>query len=179
MEVKAHIKYVKMSPQKVRGLVDSVKVLSPKVALDHLSVSQRRAAKALFKAIKSAVSNGQAVPGFDVEKARFKRLSVDEGPAFKRFRAGARGTAKPYVRRTSHIIVILEQDNVKPSAVKKTAQKVENAKPKTVSAKGKTVAESPMKEMKSTTKVGEKGNMKVTKQVRQVKQTTSSRTTNK
>ncbi len=135
MEVRAHIKYVRISPIKLRMLLDSIKELSPKVALDHLGLSQQRTAKMLYKAINSAVSNGKSQPGFDPEKAKFKVLSVDEGPVLKRFRAGPRGIARPYVRKSSHITVVLEQNDVqakpakaekKPSSKKTTTKKEVN-----------------------------------------------------
>ncbi len=83
-----------------------------------------RTAKVLYKAIKSAISNGLAQPGFDPRKAQFKVLSVDEGPVLKRFRAGSRGMARPYVRKSSHIMVILEQSGLE----KKIAQKAQAPK---------------------------------------------------
>lgn len=154
MEIRAHIKYVRISPIKLRTLVDSIKVMSPQVALDHLGLSQKRTAKVLYKAIKSAVANGQSTPGFDPKKATFKVLAIDEGPYLKRYRAGSRGTAKPFVRKSSHVTVVLEQKGVakiakpakvkpadKPKAVskplakdtkKKKTKKVEIQKPKSV-----------------------------------------------
>lgn len=112
MEVRAQIKYVRISPIKLRTLIDSIKVMSPQVALDHLGLSQNRTAKVLYKAIHSAVANGSSVPGFDAQKATFKTLAVDEGPYLRRYRAGSRGTAKPFVRKSSHITVVLEQKGV-------------------------------------------------------------------
>lgn len=126
MEVRAHIKYVKMSPLKLREIVDAVKVLSPQVALDRLQFSQRRNAKALRKALVSAIANGQGIAGFDPKKAVFKTLKIDEGPFFKRFRPGSRGTAKPYVRKSSHITIVLEQKGLQePKKVSKPVARVQ------------------------------------------------------
>lgn len=128
MEVRAHIKYVKMSPLKLREIVDAVKVLSPQVALDRLQFSQRRNAKALRKALVSAIANGQGITGFDPKKAVFKTLKIDEGPFFKRFRPGSRGTAKPYVRKSSHITIVLEQKGLQePKKVSKPVARVQKA----------------------------------------------------
>lgn len=122
MEIRAHIKYVRMSPTKLRTLVDDLKTMSAQVALDRLSMSQKRSAKAIYKALKSAVANGQSIPGFNASKATIKILAIDEGPYLKRYRAGSRGTAKPFVRKSSHITVILEQKGLakaaKPAKVK-------------------------------------------------------------
>ena len=128
MEVRAHIKYVKMSPLKLREIVDAVKVLSPQVALDRLQFSQRRNAKALRKALVSAVANGQGIAGFDPKKAVFKTLKIDEGPFFKRFRPGSRGTAKPYVRKSSHITIVQEQKGLQePKKASKPVARVQKA----------------------------------------------------
>lgn len=122
MEVRAHIKYVRISPIKLRTLVHSLKVMSPRVALDHLGLSQLRTAKVLYQAIKSAVANGERFPGFDAKKARFKVLSIDEGPVLKRYRAGARGMARPYVRKSSHVTVVIEQAGLLKKEALKVAQ---------------------------------------------------------
>ncbi|OGK29468.1 hypothetical protein A3B02_01315 [Candidatus Roizmanbacteria bacterium RIFCSPLOWO2_01_FULL_42_14] len=115
-----------MSPLKLRALVSTVKVLPPKVALDRLSLSKTRSAKFLYKALKSAVDNGKIAQGFDVSKAHIKTLKVDEGPVLKRFRAGSKGMAKPYVRKSSHITVVIEQKEVvKEKKVKASRKKSE------------------------------------------------------
>lgn len=121
MEVRSQLKYAHISPIKVRFLVDSLKRMSPQVALDHLGLSQLRTAKILYKAIQSAVSNGKMMPGFDPKKAQFKTLKIDEGPVLKRMRAGSRGAARLYVRKMSHITVVLEQKGLE---LAKTQKKV-------------------------------------------------------
>lgn len=150
MEVRAHIKYVRMSPLKLREIVDAVKVLSPQVALDRLQFSQRRNAKALRKAIVSAIANAQGVAGFDPKKAVFKTLKIDEGPYFKRFRPGSRGTAKPYVRKSSHITVVLEQKGLQE------AQKTDKAKKTQSKQMPAEITETPQKETKVAVKAEKK-----------------------
>lgn len=125
-EARAHIKYVRISAIKLRMLVDWVKSMKPHIALDHLSVNQNRTAKVLYKAIKSAVDNGITTKGMDRQGMKFKTLMIDEGPGLKRFRAGARGTAKPYVRPLTHITVVLETDTTM-SKVKKQKLQTEKA----------------------------------------------------
>lgn len=130
MEVRAQIKYVRVSPIKLRFLIDAIKVVSPQAALDHLSLSPNKTSKVLYKAIKSAVANGNAKPGFDATKAKFKTLAIDEGPSLRRFRAGPKGMARPYIRKSSHITVVLEQKDAlvvkapaQPKAEPKKAEK--------------------------------------------------------
>lgn len=130
MQSKAVIKYVKISPRKLRYLVDELKTLKPGQAVDRLSLSRSRSAFFLMKAIKSAIDNGRMTQNMIPEKMEFESLSIDEGIVLKRFRAGAKGMGKPYKRRTSHINVVITQKepaiktvakvNKGPEAVKKT-----------------------------------------------------------
>lgn len=156
MEVRAQIKYVRVSPIKLRFLIDAIRNVSPQVALDHLSLSPNRTSKVLYKAIKSAVANGNAKPGFDATKATFKTLAIDEGPSLRRFRAGPKGMARPYVRKSSHITVVIEQKDARPAkapakvAPKKAEKKTEKKAP------AKKAAAPKKKEVKKTEKPAKK-----------------------
>ena len=77
-----------------------------------------------MKAIKSAVDNGKTVYNMSPEKMTFKSLFIDEGVYLKRFRAGSRGTGKPYKRRTSHITVFFTQKEQEVKKKKVTSDKV-------------------------------------------------------
>lgn len=109
MEIKAYIKNLKISPKKLRFLVDEVKKTSPVEAMNKLYYSPKRSAKILWKAIKSAVDNAKRNYGIKEDQLKFKFLIIEEGPRLKRFRPGGRGTVKPYKRRTSHIKIVLEK----------------------------------------------------------------------
>ncbi len=124
MEAKATIKHNKISPRKLRFLTGSVKAMKPAVALDYLSLSQKRSAKILWKAIKSAVDNGKTVYNMLPEKMEFKTLSIDEGIYLKRYRAGSRGTGKPYKRKTSHITVVITEREGKKAKVAEVKSEV-------------------------------------------------------
>ena len=115
MESKAVIKFVRISPQKLREVVHEAKKMTPAKAMAYLVISQRRGAKILYKAIKSAVDNGKS-KNIDPELSVIKTLKVDGDPSLKRNKAGSRGSAKPYVRKSSHITVVI-QDN-KPTGSK-------------------------------------------------------------
>lgn len=147
MEVRAQIKYVRVSPIKLRFLIDAIRDVSPQVALDHLSLSPNRTSKVLYKAIKSAVANGNAKPGFDATKAKFKTLAIDEGPSLRRFRAGPKGMARPYVRKSSHITVVIEQKDARPT---KAPAKPKKAAPK--KAEKKTEKKAPAKKAEAPKK---------------------------
>ena len=72
-----------------------------------LKFSKRKGAKPLFKLLNSALANAKTNSGFDSAKLRISKLTVDEGPVFKRFMARARGTPALIRKKTSHIKMIL------------------------------------------------------------------------
>lgn len=107
MEAKAYIKYLKISPKKLRFLVGDIKKMEPVRALDHLFYTHKKTAKFLYKAIKSALDNAEKVLKRDKNLFEFRLLTIEEGPRLKRFRAGGRGVAKPFKIKTAHIKIIL------------------------------------------------------------------------
>lgn len=114
MEYKAYIKNVRISPKKLRFFLPAVKKLKPVDALDYLFYLPNKGAKILYKSIKSAIDNAKNLSKSDINLLKFKLLTVEEGFSFKRFRPGGRGTIKPYKKRTSHIKIILtDQEEVK------------------------------------------------------------------
>lgn len=122
---RAHIKFVRVSPQKVRMLRDDVVRMSPDRALELLFITKTRAAKALYKAVKSAVYNAKQTLQTTPTELKFAVLKIDEGPAYKRFRAGGRGMAKPYKRRSSHIYVEVEKKSGITKVIKQAQEKTQ------------------------------------------------------
>lgn len=108
-EIKAQIKYLRVSPKKLREVVDLVRGLSPTAALDQLKFLPKRAAQPLVEALKSAVANATNNLKLKIENLKIKTIEVGEGPRLKRWRVVSRGTAHQYKRRTSHIKIILEE----------------------------------------------------------------------
>ena len=106
MEFISTQKYVLTSPKKLREVAYVVKKLNPRDAVDRLPFSGKRAGEPLRKVIMSAVANAK-VKGVSEDQLFLKEIQISEGPRLKRYRAGARGRAKPYKRRMSHIKVIL------------------------------------------------------------------------
>lgn len=110
MEARAIARHIRMSPRKVRLVVDLIRGRSVNDAITVLSFSPKAAAVPVGKTLRSAVANardradrdGDSV---DVDELVVSRVFVDEGPTLKRWRAGAMGRAKPRRRRTSHITV--------------------------------------------------------------------------
>lgn len=109
MEVKATAKYMRISPQKVRKLVDAVKGKPAEAGLNTLRFMPQKAAGMVEKILKSAVANASQNTTLDVDGLVIKNIIVDEGPMLKRFRARARGRGSRILKRTSHITVIVAE----------------------------------------------------------------------
>lgn len=129
MEIKAVRKYIKMSPQKIRVVTALIKDLSPTRALEVLPHVGKRAADPLAETIKSAIHNAK-VKGLSEADLVFKEIQVNEGPRLKRGRAGARGRWKPYIRKMSHIRVVLtaQKSEIKKLDSKKKGNKKSESK---------------------------------------------------
>jgi len=110
MEVRAVVKYVRISPQKVRRLVDTVKGQPVEMGLNKLKFMPLRAARIVEKLVRSAVANADQNPDIDVDTLIIRNVIADQGPSLKRFRARARGRGTRILKRTSHITVILEEE---------------------------------------------------------------------
>ena len=119
MEIKAQAKYIRMSPKKIRFYLKDVKKTTPAVALARLALSPDRAAKMLHGVLKSALANAKNNLQIEENEVQFSVLKVDEAPYLKRFRAGSKGMAKPYLRRSSHITIVLKHV---PSGAAKAAK---------------------------------------------------------
>ena len=126
MEFIAIQKYLRTSPRKLREVVPVVKHLKPSDALNKLLFVRKRAALPLRKVVNTAIANAKQKGVSDIDLV-FKEIQINEGPTLKRWRAGARGRAKPYEHRMSHIKVVLETK--KPQQLRKAREtKVEKEK---------------------------------------------------
>jgi len=112
MEVKAVSKYLRVSPQKVRMLIEAVKGKPVEAGLNALKFMPQKAAKILEKTVRSAVANADQNPDIDVDALIILNITADQGPTLKRFRARARGRGARILKRTTHITVILAEKSV-------------------------------------------------------------------
>ena len=108
MEVVAISKSVRISPRKVRLVADSVRRLSVVQALTVLSLTRKRGAVALFKTLKSAISNAKNNGKLSEDNLKIKAIEISEGQALKRFHPSTRGRIHPYKKKASHIKVVLQ-----------------------------------------------------------------------
>ncbi len=109
---KAVVKYVRMSPRKVRYVIKPLRHKTVAEALVLLSIMNRRAVKTINKAIASAFANAKQKDATLTEaQAVIGHLTADGGPMWKRSRAAAFGRAVPIHKRISHITVLLDRTN--------------------------------------------------------------------
>lgn len=114
MKVKAHSRYVRQSPYKVRLVLDLVRGLPVEEAQHVLRLTQRAASQPISKVLASAVANAEHNHALDSEDLYIVEAFADEGPTLKRWRPRARGRASAINKRTSHItIVVSEKDEEK------------------------------------------------------------------
>jgi len=106
MEYRALAKYIRISPRKVRLVVDAVKPLSVMRALEQLSLMKKHAALTVRDVIQSAIANAKG-KNADTDSLTFKSIDVTEGPVMKRFHAVSRGMGHSYKKRMTHIRVVL------------------------------------------------------------------------
>ncbi len=108
-EVRAVSRYIGISPQKVRRVIDQVRGKQPDEALTLLRFMPQAAAKPVAKTIASAVANAEENFGLSREDLVIARITADQAPMRRWRRFGARGRFKPIVRRASHITVVLTE----------------------------------------------------------------------
>ena len=107
MEASAVARYIRISPRKVRLIMDELRGRKVEEALNMLSFTPQKGGGILRKLINSAVANAQQNSGVDVDKLFIYRMFADEGPTLKRFSPRAQGRATRILKRTSHLTVIL------------------------------------------------------------------------
>ena len=108
MEAVAKKRFIRQSASKIRYVLDTVKGSSVDLAINKLSLTNKKASKYIVEVLKSAVSNmGNINDGNNTGKLFIKTAYVDEGPVMKRFRPAAMGRATAIKKRTSHLTIII------------------------------------------------------------------------
>jgi len=104
-EVKAIARYIRMSPSKVRRVLDQIRGRSYREALIILEFMPYRACEPIIKVLRSAVANAENNEGLDPTSLVISQAFADGGPTLKRFRPRAQGRAYQIRKRTCHITV--------------------------------------------------------------------------
>jgi large subunit ribosomal protein L22 len=107
MDVHAYARNIRMSPRKVRLVVDLVRGLSVADADAQLGFFRKAAALPVRKLLQSATANATHNFQLDAGALRIKEIRVDGGPVLKRARPRAMGRSAPIRKRTSHISIVL------------------------------------------------------------------------
>jgi large subunit ribosomal protein L22 len=107
MEAKAILKFSRVGPRKVRGVVDLIRGKSAGDALNILKFSTRHAARVVAKLLQSAVANASEKKMGDVDLLWVSKATVDSGPTLKRMQPRARGRAFVIRKRMSHVLLVL------------------------------------------------------------------------
>src|SRR3989304_1937625 len=113
MEVKAIAKNVRISPKKVRLVVDQIKNKKPQDAMKILDFVNKRSAPAIKKVIMSTIANAKNNYALDEGSLVFKQISANKGLTFKRYRPVSRGRVNHILKRASHLTVVLEGEEKK------------------------------------------------------------------
>ncbi len=110
MEARAEARYIRVSPQKARLVVDLIRGRNAGEALNILRTTNKRIAPAVEKVLRSAIANAQNLStDVDVDKLVVAEAYVNEGPRTKRVRPAPMGRAYRYQRRSAHIAVMVTE----------------------------------------------------------------------
>lgn len=115
MEAKAQARFIRVTPQKARRVVDLIRGQEATQAVATLRFQPQAAAEPVRKVVESAIANARVAADrsstkFDEKDLVIVEAYVDEGPTMKRFRPRAQGRANRILKRTSHITVVVAAD---------------------------------------------------------------------
>lgn len=105
----AKLNYLRMSPSKVRLVLDEIRGEKVDEAVAILSLSEKVAAEPILKLLNSAIANAENNLGMNRDELYVAETYANEGPTLKRIRPRARGRATRIRKRTSHVTIILDQ----------------------------------------------------------------------
>ena|SRR3989338_5714546 len=162
---RAIAKYVRMSPRKVRRIIDLIRGKDVVSAQNALRFMPHAAARVVEKVLKSAVSNSKQNENLDPNALRISKAYADGSVTLKRWRAMSRGRGFPVLKRTSHVTIEVSHDENlasrttaqhKVTAMKKEPEIKEEVKTqKEIKAK-ETLSKKPKIEKKKETKKDKK-----------------------
>lgn len=101
------MKFIRLSPSKVRQVIDLIRSKDALQAQSILLALNKRPKEILLKLLRSAIANAKH-KGFSVEKLYISKIIANSGPMWKRFKAAAFGRAAPILKRTVHIKIELD-----------------------------------------------------------------------
>ena len=109
MEAKAHLKYTRISPRKVEIVLDLIRKKPVNVAMAVLKYTPKAACEDLQKLLKSAIANAENNHNMDTTKLYVAECFAGPGPILKRIRPASKGRANRILKRTSHVTLVLRE----------------------------------------------------------------------
>ena len=141
MEVTAKARYLRISPKKMRLVIDVIRGMSVNDAEAQLKFLNKRGAKMVQKLLQSAVANAQHNFGLKKDNLFIKKIIANEGPTFKRWTAKAMGRAALIRKRTTHLEIVLDEfvptpkEKIKKHQEEILTKKIDEVKPEEVKIK--------------------------------------------
>lgn len=123
MNITAEIKYLRISPKKLKALSKVVIGLSPQNAIDRLLLVSDKAGKLMLSVIKSAQANAQNNLKLNAATLKIKTVEILKGPTMKRWQPVSKGMAHQIKKRMSHIKVVLISEEKEPVKKLETPKK--------------------------------------------------------
>ena len=109
MEAKAHLKYARISPRKVKIVLDLIRGKDVAQAMAILKNTPKSASEYLTKLLRSAVANAENNLNMDASKLYVSECFVCPGPILKRIMPRAQGRAFRILKRTSHVTITVKE----------------------------------------------------------------------
>ncbi len=105
----AHAKYVRISPRKVKIVIDLIRGKDAEEAQAILRFTPKAASPVVLKVLNSAIANAENNLEMNKKDLYVAEVYANPGPTLKRYIARSRGSASPILKRTSHISVVLDK----------------------------------------------------------------------
>ena len=109
MEIRARLRFLRVSPRTTRLVADLIRGKGSEEAMNILTFTKKAASKILIKLLKSAIANATQKKTIDIDRLYVKKIAVDQGPTMKRFQPRALGRATTIRKRSSHITIVLDE----------------------------------------------------------------------
>ncbi len=109
MEAKARLRFCRVAPRKARIVADMIRGRNVEEAISLLEFTPKKSAQIIRKVLHSAIANAEDTGEVDVDRLFIKRITVDQGPTLKRYRPRAQGRAYRINKKTSHIVLVVDE----------------------------------------------------------------------
>jgi large subunit ribosomal protein L22 len=157
MEFRAEARYMRVSPQKARLVLDLIKGQRVEEARNTLLFTKKRVASTVGKLLQSAIDNANFLStekgvDVDLDQLYVKSAVANDGPRMKRIRPAPMGRAFRYVRRIAHLEIVLAERNKNGQSLATVVGEEEKVAAPKAPAKKKTVAKKAVVSKKKAAK---------------------------